>query len=391
MKPPLPTGRKIVLELVNEMEARLYPLLYRTLAPSVYHVYLHPDDYKEIEAITPLIVADAQRGLEARVESLNRRSKWKNLVSGGEAQIEVPKGGWEIHLRPDANGELSRGALGIVSRLSLPVQPSYDTGTPTTRIARTVVTGTIRRTATSEERSAAGDAASAIAPSAVTLPPPAVAAANTEMPSRQPLTTNHQPLTASANAPAASPLSSPQPSTIAAQPPVMLPPLPTFAPSPSTPAPSVSTPLIAPSHNTNMVATATAERVASVAPTEAIAVGGFARLAYIDDQGPHVFVMRKEVVSIGRGGSAHWVDVQVASTQRVSREHCRIRRDSQGRFFLQDISTWGTSVNGETIAPFLRHTDGRVEETGQERELPRQARIQLADAVVIEFEAQQVR
>jgi pSer/pThr/pTyr-binding forkhead associated (FHA) protein len=136
------------------------------------------------------------------------------------------------------------------------------------------------------------------------------------------------------------------------------------------------------------VATATAERTATVAATEMIAPGGFARLAYVDEQGPHLFVMRKELVSIGRGGSAHWVDVQVASTPRVSREHCRIRRDSQGRFFLQDISTWGTSVNGEAIPPFLRQAGERVEETGQERELPRQARIQLADAIVIEFEAQ---
>jgi hypothetical protein len=357
MKPAVPTGRKIVLELVNEMEARLYPLLYRTLAPSVYHVYLHPDDYKEIEAVTPLIVADAQRGLEARVDSLNRRSRWKTLLSGSEAQIEVPKGGWEIHVRPDANGELGRGTLGIVSRLSLPAQPSYDTGTPTTRIARTVVTGTIRRTATSEERSATGESPrdnTGSAPSPVTLP-------------------------------------APQEAPTALQAPVAIPPLPSFAPTSMRPAAGIVTPALAPAPDASLVATATAERIASVAPTDAIAVGGFARLAYVDDQGPHVFVMRKELVSIGRGGSAHWVDVQVASTPRVSREHCRIRRDSQGRFFLQDISTWGTSVNGETIPPFLRQAGARVEETGQERELPRQARIQLADAVVIEFEAQQVR
>ena len=120
-------------------------------------------------------------------------------------------------------------------------------------------------------------------------------------------------------------------------------------------------------------------------------VGGIARLAYVDEQGPHVFVMRKDLISIGRGGSAHWVDVQVVASPRVSREHCRIRRDADGRFFVQDISTWGTSVDGEKIPPFLRQVGDRVEETGQERELPRQTRIQLADAVVIEFEVQQCR
>jgi hypothetical protein len=34
--------------------------------------------------------------------------------------------------------------------------------------------------------------------------------------------------------------------------------------------------------------------------------GGVAHLAYVDEQGPHIFVMRKDVVSIGRGGSARY-------------------------------------------------------------------------------------
>ena len=97
--------------------------------------------------------------------------------------------------------------------------------------------------------------------------------------------------------------------------------------------------------------------------------------------------MRKDVVSIGRGGSAHWVDVQVTTGPRVSREHCRIRRADDGRFFLQDLSTWGTSVNGQRVTPYV-HTSpaGQLEETGQEHELPRDARIQLADALLIEFQ-----
>jgi pSer/pThr/pTyr-binding forkhead associated (FHA) protein len=115
--------------------------------------------------------------------------------------------------------------------------------------------------------------------------------------------------------------------------------------------------------------------------------GGVAHLAYVDEQGPHIFVMRKDVVSIGRGGSAHWVDVQVATGPRVSREHCRIRRADDGRFFLRDLSTWGTSVNGERVKPFVQTSPaGQLEETGYEHELPRDARIQLADALLIEFQ-----
>ncbi|MGH9218220.1 MAG: FHA domain-containing protein, partial [Vicinamibacterales bacterium] len=129
------------------------------------------------------------------------------------------------------------------------------------------------------------------------------------------------------------------------------------------------------------------EALAKAAEPRVEASRGIAQLAYVDEQGPHIFVMRKDAVSIGRGGSAHWVDVQVTTGPRVSREHCRIRRADNGRFFLQDLSTWGTSVNGQRVRPFV-HTSpaGQLEETGQEYELPRDARIQLADALLIEFQ-----
>jgi pSer/pThr/pTyr-binding forkhead associated (FHA) protein len=118
-------------------------------------------------------------------------------------------------------------------------------------------------------------------------------------------------------------------------------------------------------------------------------VPGFARLAYVDEQGPHVYAMTKDVVSIGRGGREHWVDVQLVTTPRVSREHCRIRRDDRGRFFLHDLSTWGTTIDGKPVRPPLATAAAPAADT-PEQELPPQARIQLADAVVIEFLAQPV-
>jgi hypothetical protein len=303
-----PSGRTLILELVREMEERLYPLVYRVLPPRVYHVYLHPDDYRDIDTIAHVIVADAQRALTERVDRLNRRPRWHGLILGKQPPVEAPSAGWEISIHPDANGELQPGQLGIVSRLSVAATPTFEGGTPTTRIARTVVTGALRRTTTREEAAA--------------LPvPPAVPA-------------------------------------------------------------SVSTPLLAVA-----AAPATASATSMTEP-RIEAARGVAQLAYVDEQGPHIFVMRKDVVSIGRGGSAHWVDVQVTTGPRVSREHCRIRRAGDGRFFLQDLSTWGTSVNGQRVTPYV-HTSpaGRLEETGQEHALPRDARIQLADALLIEFQA----
>ena len=313
-----PPGRTIILELVREMEERLYPLLYRVLPPRAYHVYLHPDDYREIETIAQVIAADAQRALSERVDTLNRRPRWHGLLLGKQPPIEPPSAGWEISIHPDANSELERGQIGIVSRLSVAAAPKFEGGTPTTRIARTVVTGTLRRTTTREE--AAPPPVPQAVPSPVSTPLVAVAA----------------------------------------------------APSPITNATSLSEPRV---------------DLSAGALSKVEAARGVAQLAYVDEQGPHTFVMRKEVVSIGRGGSAHWVDVQVTTGPRVSREHCRIRRAEDGRFFLQDLSTWGTSVNGQRVKPYV-HTSpaGQLEETGQEQELPSDARIQLADALLIEFQ-----
>jgi pSer/pThr/pTyr-binding forkhead associated (FHA) protein len=109
-----------------------------------------------------------------------------------------------------------------------------------------------------------------------------------------------------------------------------------------------------------------------------------ATLTYDDEQGHHEFAMCKDTLSIGRGGSSVWVDVQVFTTSKVSREHCRLRRDRSGRFFIQDASSWGTSVNGSAIPPAVKGPDG-VLRPGTEQELPSPSRIQLADALVIEF------
>jgi hypothetical protein len=106
-----------------------------------------------------------------------------------------------------------------------------------------------------------------------------------------------------------------------------------------------------------------------------------ARLTYTDDRGAHGFVIAKELIKIGRGGNAHWVDLTVVTTPKVSREHCRIRRDSTGRFFIQDVSAWGTFVNGTPVPKFV---DGPAAPS-TERELTDGASIRLADAVTLEF------
>jgi hypothetical protein len=283
-----PSGRQIWKAIRDELTLNLYPLPYSTLAPTVYRVYLHPDDFDVIEAVVPRIVTQVQRALTAEVEKVNQRltrsgrQVLHRLLDREElAPIEIPSSGWDVHIQPDRNGELEAGHLGIVSTLSMPAPVEYG-GTPTTRIVKTVLAGG-RRTTTATDLKHSVDEASAVEPALQ----------------------------------------------------------------------------------------ASVER---------------ARLTYEDDQGAHVFIMRKDALSVGRGGPSAWVDVQVLTTSKVSREHFRLRRDPSGRFFIQDVSLWGTSVDGDPLPPAVKTTAGVVQ-PGPERELPPAARIGLADAVVIEFQA----
>jgi predicted component of type VI protein secretion system len=44
------------------------------------------------------------------------------------------------------------------------------------------------------------------------------------------------------------------------------------------------------------------------------------------------------------------VDIRVSTSEDVSREHARIRRDpATGQFYLIDLSTLGTTLNGRHV------------------------------------------
>jgi hypothetical protein len=282
----VPSGITIWNAIRDELLMNMYQLPFTTLPPTIFHVYLHSADYARIEGIVPRIVAELHKALTEEVRKINegrgRGGMLARLIEQEEAPpIEVPSSGWEVYIHPDRNAELKPGDLGIESLLPLPPPLEFG-GPPTTRIVRSVVTGTGRSSTTIEV---------------------------------------------------------PQ------------------APSAPQTTPDLST----------------AER---------------ATLRYEDEKGPHVFSMRKDTLSIGRGGSSVWVDVQVVTSPKVSREHARLRRDGT-TFFIQDLSTWGTWVNGVQIPPAVPGPDG-VLRPGPEQPLGSPAKIQLADALVISFDAASV-
>lgn len=267
-----PSGDKIAAEVEREMEDHLYALRHVVIPPSEYHVYLHSDDFAHIEGIVHRVVEDVQICLNKLVKKLNTQSGVTKIVRGPRAPIEIPPGGWVVHIRSAANGEIKVGELGIHSRLSMPVAPSF-AGAGTVRVFQTKVSGTERSTVVRDEPASASQ---------------------------------------------------------------------TAQPSP---------------------------------------LGAAATLMYRDDRGQHVFKIEKELIKIGRGGTAHWVDVTVAADSKVSREHCRIRRDRDGRHFVQDVSQWGTTVNDVRMAKYVDNRDSRRNEV----ELLDGASIGLAEIIIVTF------
>lgn len=111
-----------------------------------------------------------------------------------------------------------------------------------------------------------------------------------------------------------------------------------------------------------------------------------ARIQYDDDGGQHSYDVVKDSITIGRGGIAFPVDVKIASSPDVSREHVRIRRDPQtGRFFLIDLSSLGTTLNGRHVPKGYEEVDGTKRENGAETVLPDASKIGLADTVFLDF------
>jgi hypothetical protein len=112
----------------------------------------------------------------------------------------------------------------------------------------------------------------------------------------------------------------------------------------------------------------------------------FARLVYEDQRGAHRHDLVRESTTIGRGGLRFPVDVRVAASDEVSREHARIRRDPvSGACFLIDLSTHGTTLDGRTVPKGYDNGPAGKKENAVETPLPPRARIGLAGRIALEF------
>ena len=131
----------------------------------------------------------------------------------------------------------------------------------------------------------------------------------------------------------------------------------------------------------------TTRREETVSRTQTAPSSAYARLRYEDNAGAHTFDIVRDSVTIGRGGIAYPADVRIDASIDVSREHARIRRDAQsGAFFIVDLSTLGTTVNGRRVPKGYDDVEGTKKENGVETPLTTGSRIGLADTVYLDFE-----
>jgi hypothetical protein len=140
------TGRDIILAVLENMRESAEPLLYRTLVPSHYDVYLHTDDYARLSGIFAGIREECIDALDKELAGLGK--KGFSLLPGlksGSSKFEAAEKNWAVEFHQDEDEELSPGDILIDSRLALPPPVEIGAGTKTQRIKTVRSGGETRR------------------------------------------------------------------------------------------------------------------------------------------------------------------------------------------------------------------------------------------------------
>src|SRR5436309_1626886 len=306
-------GRDIISQLVENMRSQGEELRYSTIVPAAYDVYLHPADFQRLESLAGVIADQARRALDEELDRLNHASRIEARVREalGKPRLPHERAGpaWEIRLISDPNEELAPGDILVDSTLVVPENESLS-GSRTRRILTT------RRGDRLESREVpAIDPAPSATPAWSSPRSEPASASRVEPPS---------PVAAAGTEPALASAS--------------------VAPSPAAAAP---------------VSAATA-----TVPAPALAT-----LTYRDENGDHMFRMEKPQVVVGRGGPGYWGDLKLKTVPDVPRDHLRLRYDApERRFYIKDLSTLGTTVNGAAIPSSIEVRDG--DKVGRTAEMP---------------------
>jgi hypothetical protein len=254
------TGRDIILAVLDNMRESAEPLLYRTLVPSHYDIYLHPDDYGRLSGIFASIREECIEALNKELAGLGKKGLARLPgLKASSSKYEAAEKNWAIAFHQDEDEELAPGDLLIDSRLSLPSPIEYGAGTRTQRSETIRSGGETRKLGKYQQE----------------------------------LQENAVPI---------------------------------------------------------------------------------AKLVYKDKDGQErEYLMTAAEISVGRGGHSVFCDLELDGPADVSRQHFYLRQEN-AEFFIQDVSKFGTSANGNKLVP------------KEWTRLPSKALISLADKVTMEFQ-----
>ncbi len=147
------TGRDVILAIAENMRASLEPLITRTVAPSLYQVYLHAGDYDRLHTLFGDIETEARELLDRELAQLNRppasgvgrlvkvlRPRRKEEPAAEPAEpprFYSAEGRWFIRFQEDPNSALEPGDVQVVSEFAQRQATGYGAGNPTHRISTT--------------------------------------------------------------------------------------------------------------------------------------------------------------------------------------------------------------------------------------------------------------
>ena len=139
------TGRDVILAIGENMRQSLEPLVTKTIAPSLYQVYLHADDYDHLRTLFGELEQEAKRLLDAELARLNRGAlpALTRLVrKKRDGTPQAPKyvsaeGRWTVRFQEDPNATLNPGDVEVVSEFARPPEAGYGAGSKTQRISTT--------------------------------------------------------------------------------------------------------------------------------------------------------------------------------------------------------------------------------------------------------------
>lgn len=140
------TGRDVIVAIGENMRQSLEPLVTKTIAPSLYQIYLHPDDYDHLRTLFGELEAEAKALLDGELERMNRGSMpaFSRLLrkKTKEGTPQAPKfvsaeGRWTLRFQEDPNGTLNPGDVEVISEFARPPEAGYGAGSKTHRISTT--------------------------------------------------------------------------------------------------------------------------------------------------------------------------------------------------------------------------------------------------------------